>query len=115
MWIFFLGGFVSAVVHRDDPSRVIVRARAREHLESFLESEPGSHDTRHVVETPDADYRYRVTMPRERFARTVSALAMTTHATNFKDAVADSGASRSWLASLSKVWTVLWNFQERRI
>jgi len=112
MWIFFLGGFVSAVVHRHDSSRVIVRAREREHLEGFLDREPGTHETRHIKETPGADYRYRAIMPRVQFARTLSTIALSMEATNFKDSVAEAGAPRRWLSVLSKVWTVLWNFQE---
>lgn len=59
MWIFTQQGMISAVAHRDLKDSLLVRARVKAHLESFL----GGRE--HEIETNDsADYRYRVLIPR---------------------------------------------------
>lgn len=45
MWLFTTQGFYSAVAHRSDPSRAIVRARAREDLEALRHQIPSLADS----------------------------------------------------------------------
>lgn len=111
MWIFFVGGFVS-VVASDRPGFVAVRGRAREHVIAFLDHEPPGAPTRHVVETPDRDYRFRAIVPVAAFAACLDAIAYEVpEVDNFKGACADAGAPRAWLGVLGKVWGLLYSFQ----
>ena len=55
MWIFTETGFVSAVRKHDAPTKVTVRARDRRSLLELSELAETE-----IVETPHADYRFRV-------------------------------------------------------
>lgn len=81
MWLFIGDGFVSAVEDREDSGRLLIRARDRASLELLLDQielagAAEGPDGRAVeklvasdiVETPRADYRYRVAMTKETFA-----------------------------------------------
>ena len=46
MWIFTTQGFYSAVEHREDPDRLIVRARTREDIEALRGADPGPRAVR---------------------------------------------------------------------
>ncbi len=61
MWIFSTQGFYSAVEHREDPERIIVRCRTREDLEALREQIPGLEP----FEDPAADYRWRAIVSRQ--------------------------------------------------
>uniref|UniRef100_A0A832A7A7 Uncharacterized protein n=1 Tax=Desulfacinum infernum TaxID=35837 RepID=A0A832A7A7_9BACT len=65
MWIFTEDSFLSVVRHRDDPERLLVRARIREDLERFCRM--AGLDNGEIHETPEADYRFRVEVPEETF------------------------------------------------
>ena len=65
MWIFTNKGFISAVEDRNDFENVVVRSRARGHLKKIF-------PLAEVVETEDADYRYRVFISKEEFRATIS-------------------------------------------
>lgn len=84
MWVFMSTGFVSAVQHRDDPTRVLVRARERKALEFLLDnvelagaevSEAGvpveTVTADDIREDLKADYRWRVEMSKATFALAV--------------------------------------------
>lgn len=119
MWLFFVGGFVSVVGHREKAGTVVVRARAYEHLTEFLANEPPTSSgeqppSREIHETTDRDYRWRVFMPVEAFTATLTAIGedVPTYP-NFKGACDQAGAPRVWKGVLSKVWGLLAAFQDR--
>ena len=91
MWIFTAAGFISAVQHRDDHNLVMIRARKREHLEAFCESDP---EPPKILETPDADYRYRTTMKRHWFSAMLVAHADCLDYDNYKNAITDPELAR---------------------
>ena len=64
MWIYFADANVSISQHKDAPGSLMVRARDRESLERLF---PGAT----LIETPEADYRWRVTLPRARVVAAV--------------------------------------------
>ena len=83
MWLFTTEGFISAVAHRDEPGKVLVRARRSEHLRAiFPEAE--------VECNPHADYRYRATVTRSHWLAKVLAQAGMIDYTNFKGAIPDA-------------------------
>lgn len=108
MWLFTTDGFFSAVAHRDDPGTVIVRSRVRDDAERLVDS-VGLGD---VIETPDRDYRFRVHLPRGRWARYVATAAEAIDYPNFKAAVAArQGADRAH--AYADVWSVMFALQQR--
>ena len=106
MWLFTTQGFYSVVAHRNEPSKVLVRARARADLEALKRQIP---DLR-VFEDPDADYRYRAVVAREAWVAAVAILAADIDYPNFKSAVAErQGVERERL--YSRVWAELLGLQ----
>lgn len=104
MWIFSKTGFVSAVEHRDDPSLIMLRARARKDLGPFLKV-PGTK----VNITPDADYKYRVILPKDAFSKILSSMASDIDYPNFKNAVhGDPGRDNAYM----HVWSAMRAFQK---
>ena len=59
MWVCLNNAFLSIVEHRDNSSLLMVRARRWEDLLNTFPSE--EHD---IIVTPDADYPYRLILPR---------------------------------------------------
>jgi len=83
MWVITTEGFFSAVEDRDDPGAVFVRARVRDDAERLAAAVGGS-----VIETPAADYRFRVRTTKREWAAFVAASAEAIDYYNFKNAVA---------------------------
>ena len=63
MWIFTQTGFLSVVENRADSHSLIVRARAEADIAALAD-----FADQEVVEMLDADYRFRVQLPRVTFA-----------------------------------------------
>lgn len=90
MWIFTPFGFFSVVAHRDDANMLLVRARVRSDLQSFVARVP-KHRRPRIVTLQVADYRYRIELPREQVAK-LAAEFITKDLTydNFKTKVAQT-------------------------
>jgi hypothetical protein len=82
MWLCFNDAFVSAVQDKDDPDRLCVRARKREHLERLF---PG-HE---ILTPPTRDYAYRVFVSKKEFADLLATRIGDIDYTNFKNSVRD--------------------------
>jgi hypothetical protein len=82
MWVFTQTGFVSAVRHRDDKTKLMVRGRDSESLEDLADmaSVPIDH-------TPGGDYPYRVTVTDLQFMEWAEMQIETLDYTNFKSRV----------------------------
>lgn len=94
-------GFFSAVEDREDDSAVFLRARVRGDAEQLAAAVGGT-----VLETPAADYGFRVRMAKADWARYVAACAGGIDYDNFKNAVAArQGAARARV--YGEVWGVL--------
>ena len=112
MWIFNRHGFFSAVEHRDDNTKVMVRARVSEdieHLASVLWDYHG-----HQVETkftPDADYRYRLTIPKTVWGEYLKKTAEDLDYDNFKNSV---HGQRDRDSAYMGVWSKMYEFQMTR-
>jgi|Laugrefa1bdmlbdn_1035148.scaffolds.fasta_scaffold42283_1 hypothetical protein len=92
MWLFTRKGLLSIVEHRSDKDLLIVRARQMQHLtDNFPKSIPAY--------TPDADYRYRITVPRAWVMSEVSRLVREIDYPNFKDA-----ANPEFKQVYSEIW-----------
>lgn len=87
MWIFTKNGFYSAVEHKDDPEMIVLRSQFKGDLEELgLTSE--------IAETPAADYRFRATIPRQRFKNLVCKEIAELNYPKFKPAVKDKSPLR---------------------
>ncbi len=76
-------GFYNAVVHKDDPDRIMVRTRVRTDLESLRECMPGASE---IIGTPDADYPYRTVVSRDSWEAAVNQMAHEMDYTSFYEA-----------------------------
>src|SRR5687767_11117776 len=93
MWLFTKYGFFSVVSARDssggvDIATLQVRARLRGHLVSLIERFELAAE---VVETRDADYRFRILVPKTTWSTVAGELATEINYANFKGEVARRG------------------------
>ena len=112
MWIFNKHGFFSAVENRDDNSKVMVRARAKEdieHLESVLFDYHGEKvESSH---TPEGDYHYRLTVSKQVWGEYLTKTANELDYDNFKNSV---HGERDRDSAYMGVWSAMYGFQESR-
>ncbi|WP_046864783.1 hypothetical protein [Microvirga massiliensis] len=83
MWLCFNNAFVSAVADRDDPNRLMVRARRREHLVNLFGADAD------IIEGAGTDYKYRVFIERRVLADLAHKTLMSLGYDNFKNSVKD--------------------------
>jgi hypothetical protein len=107
MWIFTSTGFVSAVVHRDDPDLIVVRARDLESLAPLIERTGAE-----VNPWKGSDYAFRIVMPRTEFAAWVEEQAAGIDYPNFKSS-AHRRRGGAYADVLHEVWDVMYRFQLR--
>lgn len=107
MWIFTTLGFFSVVADRRTPDMLVVRGRDRADLERLALEVPALKDNaaRTVVETPRADYPFRIALNRDDFTSWLTLHAEEIEYDNFKGAVARSDARRATL--YHEVWDVM--------
>ena len=114
MWIFTLDGFFSAVQDRDNPNRIMVRARVREDIDRLAErlAELTSSPAPEVLAWAGSDYAFRVFIPRATWGRYLARLVTEMEYTNFKAAVPHTSTYRS--AAYMSVWGRMaqWQRQE---
>lgn len=106
MWIYLPNSFVSIVEDHNDKSRLLVRGRRRGDVEAFLAAASLPNEFR-VAETATADYRFRVSVPREVVGLAVAAYATGISYTNFKDSVGDRARHLAYLDT----WAIMTQYQ----
>jgi len=113
MWIFCKLGFFSAVQHRDKPDTLLVRGRFDGDLDRLLSSlSPEDRELcSPVMKTPNADYLYRMEIPKCVFAKAVEGIAEEIDYGNFKDSVHE-GYSSPRDAAYMGCWAELRHGQE---
>ena len=112
MWVFTTGGFYSAVENRDDPTTVLVRCRDREDAQRLADWLSEDDLPIEVQHTPDADYAYRMVVPRLLFGNYLMSAVMDIDYGNFKDAVSEQlGHDRADL--YLDVWVTMLALQQR--
>lgn len=99
MWTMTTRGFYSVVAHRDDPARVLVRARCERDLLALGDLLPDAQPTH----TPDADYHWRFECTKAQWAGALAVMAGEVDYPNFKAAVTDRAHHRAYL----EVWHAL--------
>lgn len=102
MWLMTTEGFFSAVADRDNDEFVLVRSRTKTDSAALAAAVEGAE----VIETPSADYRWRVRVRRASWMSYVAAQALAIDYDNFKNAVAErQGIERATV--YGDVWSVL--------
>jgi hypothetical protein len=103
MWIFARKSFLSIVEHADEPRLLLVRARFPGDIEHWF---PEAQ----IAETPEADYRFRTALPRERVAEAVALRVRQIDYPNFKAGIDDLHRHIAY----TKVWSVMKQQQTER-
>lgn len=94
MWLFTNHGFFSIVkIINASPDAFYVRARRKEHLESYFNDKA-------IIQSENSDYRYRVILTRQDLFNFYAALPIDIDYTNFKDSIKDPALQ----AFATKVW-----------
>jgi len=104
MWLFCKQGFYSAVQHRDNPEIILLRARFDGDLECLLEHCGCENYKVFIKETPDADYRFRVELPRAMWGDIVKQVADEIDYDNFKNSVHEGQGSARDAAYMGCWW-----------
>lgn len=100
MWIFTSRGFISAVAHRDKPGHLMIRARRMGHLHALF---PGEE----ITQTSNADYRYRITVPRVALMQMMEDQLQALTYDNFKNSIDD----HAYHDACTEVWTAMHRLQ----
>jgi hypothetical protein len=97
MWIFLSDAFLSVVADKDDPSgpRLLVRARRQGDIDRVF---------------PEADYRFRAWLPRERVAAVLTQQVESLAYTNFKSSIHD----HAYHDAAMGVWSVMHRHQGQK-
>lgn len=114
MWTFHPSvGFFSAVIDRQKPGNILVRFRDPEHAAAFLAlAWKGKRGRKSDIrETPQADYRWKLSITAERFTATVSDLADEVTYSNFKSECGRRPLMGSAMHALQEVWHVMHEHQ----
>lgn len=104
MWIASKHGFISIVAHRDNPELYIFRAREKNDLSSLFEVQL-------IQETPEADYAFRVFVPRKEALAVMAALLKGIDYPNFKSSIAQNPEQRHKLSAYHEIWGIMHQFQ----
>ena len=106
MWLFTPNGFLSIVADRDAAGRLLVRGRVRADVEYFCDVVGDGIP----IETPTADYRWRVKAPATLVAEFLHQQALAIEYDNFKNEVSDrQGPERAH--TYLGVWSVMRELQ----
>lgn len=103
MWIFHPLGFASVVADETNMSNLLVRGRFKGDLERLF---PG----RKAEITPQRDYRFRMSIPRQEVAARYTELMATITYDNFKDA-----CPKDRHDPYLRIWSTLYSEQTRRL
>jgi len=103
MWIFLNDAFLSIVADRNDPGRLLVRARIEGDIERVFPSA-------RVKKTPTADYLYRASISRADVAAALLDRVTSIGYPNFKDSVSNPERHDDYF----EVWHVMYRAQGRQ-
>lgn len=113
MWIFTDSGFLSIVQDTAMPGHLLVRARVRRDLKDFILTYCTLYDEElPILETPDRDYRYRVSVRAPRVGEILEMLITSIDYSNFKNRVHDVDPDPRRSIAYTQVWTAMMQFQE---
>lgn len=100
MWICNNDSFVSAVEDKNDNTRLLVRARNKEHLKVLFPD----HE---IFTNQGTDYAHRVSCSKEEFAKIISDRILSIKYGNFKNSVEDTRLYDLY----AEFWGLHWEYQ----
>ncbi len=100
MWIYTSLGMTSIVRHREQPEKMMVRARQPEVLKALFPAEK-------LVITPSADYRYRMEVNQTEVIAAIYDQLEGMQYDNFKNSITDD----DYHTACSQVWGVMYRYQ----
>lgn len=123
MWIFTKYGFFSAVCARQgdgrhdqpvDPSRMMVRARVRDHLKELKDRFPDLLGACDIKEFAGTDHAYRIFVDKAVWCEVVTGLSEDVDYDNVKSEVArfQGLTGKAYEHSLHEVWSVMYRLQK---
>lgn len=105
MWIFTPVGFVSIVQDTElstaTKKMFLVRARQQDFLKNILAEAGLRHPSENIRETPDSDYRFRVSITTNQLAELMVGIGCMIDYSNFKNACKVRGR---YANMLSRIW-----------
>lgn len=101
MWLCLNRSFISVVADRNDPGRLLVRARVAGHIEALFPNAAVFKDHR-------ADYSYRAFIDREQVAQQIGLEMLGIEYDNFKSSVADQALHDAYLG----FWRIMHKLQD---
>lgn len=104
MWLCLNQGFLSAVQDSKNPGYLLVRARDKQHLDTYFpDHEKFSYK--------NSDYAWRIRISQEDFAEFVKQQALNIDYSNFKDSIPTKLKKlKEWF---SEIWWVGYDYQEQ--
>ena len=109
MWIFTVDGYFSAVQDKDNPSRIMVRSRQENDLQTLLNRL--NRDDLDILSWTGSDYAYRVFMPRDLWLNYLEMSGKELNYTNFKArAIHPADYRRS--DTYHRIWRTLKEWQD---
>lgn len=111
MWIFSRYGFYSVVAA--GPGKLGVRARDKKHLENLIERFAKYLAGASIIETKEADYRYRIMVNRKQWAAIARSLAHDVDYRNFKSEVRTKLGACDYESALHRVWEIMYQLQAK--
>lgn len=107
MWIFTSRGFVSCVQHKDDPSKILIRARSKEHVLAFI----GYDKESRYFHLENCDYNHRAELTRDEFTERLIEHVNRISYPDFKGSIPKGAAYRSYYHACHDVWKVMDDFK----
>ncbi len=101
MWMFTTKGFLSIVQHKDMPHHFQVKSRVPEPLRELWPD-------REIEVIHWADYRYRITLPKDEVIPVLAKEIESVLYTSFKDECRDDEA---YYHALTSIWTTMYRYQ----
>jgi len=112
MWLYLKSGFYS-IVHKIPCKKdeLLVRARAREDIDSLRKLLKERYKFEGVIiDSPDADYAYRMVVPRETFALFILNAALEVRYDNFKKTIRSTDDKRH--DAYFRCWEAMYKWQK---
>ncbi len=113
MWIFSKYGFFSVTQHAKRRDNIQVRARTKTDLEALKLAFPPL-DRSPIIETPQADYRWRLIVQRWKWEIVGAHLVADIDYGNFKGKMATIPEQLDKLPMLHDIWNLHHRYQERK-
>ena len=103
MWVYTKHGFLAIVQHNSMDDHFQVKSRIIDPLEILWPDEE--------IEIIDwADYRFRITITKEKAIQVVTKQLSNVDYTSFKD---ECKNDEEYYYTLTKVWSIMYNYQQR--